>query len=255
MAITIRSEHHFQYVEEGNGPVLLLLHGLFGALSNWQSVLDTFSKEYRVIIPLMPIYEKSKIEVDPSVEGMAKFIAAFLEYKNIKSAVLVGNSLGGHIALKYTLAFPETVRGLVLTGSSGLYETGMGNEFPKYKSYPFIKERVEFTFYSKETASKDLVDEVFGIVNDNYRALRVLRVARSAQRENLTQFIPNIKVPTLLVWGLNDNITPCNVAHEFHKLISNSKLRFIDKCGHAAMMEQPEIFNQYLIQYLHALKG
>ena len=129
----------------------------------------------------------------------------------------------------------------------------MGNEFPKYKSYPFIKERVEFTFYSPLTATKELVDEVFGIVNDNFRALRVLRIARSAQRENLAKEVGDLKTPTLLVWGLNDNITPPNVAHTFNRLLSNSKLRFVDGCGHAPMMEQPEMFNLILEKFLKEL--
>lgn len=251
--LKIHNDGDFKYVEEGKGPVLLLLHGLFGALSNWKSVTETFSDRYRVIIPMMPIYEKPTFDVEASVEGLARFVEKFLAFKKIENCFLIGNSLGGHIALKYLLGHRQQVSGLVLTGSSGLYESGMGNEFPKYKSYPFIKERVEFTFFSPKTATKELVDEVFGIVNDNFRALRVLRIARSAQRENLAKEVADLKTPTLLVWGLNDNITPPNVAHSFNRLLSNSKLRFVDGCGHAPMMEQPEKFNAILEKFLKEL--
>jgi pimeloyl-ACP methyl ester carboxylesterase len=255
MEIKIHEENGFRFVDEGQGPTLLLLHGLFGALSNWRTVVEVFSKEYRVLIPLMPIYEKPVREVDTSVEGLMGFIVAFMEQKKLGKAILLGNSLGGHVALKYALAHQAKVDALILTGSSGLYESGMGNEFPRYKSYPFIKERVEFTFFSPLTATKELVDEVFGIVNDNHKALRVLRIARSAQREYLGKELANLKIPTLLIWGLNDNITPPHVAHEFNSLIPQSELRFVDHCGHAPMMEQPEIFNEILWKFLGRLKN
>jgi pimeloyl-ACP methyl ester carboxylesterase len=253
MVFQIKEENGYRFVDEGQGPVLLLLHGLFGALSNWRSVLQTFSPNYRVLIPLMPVYDKGKIEVELTVEGLMRFIDGFAKDKGIDSCILLGNSLGGHVALKYTLAFRQRVKGLILTGSSGLYEAGMGNEFPRYKSYPFIKEKVEYTFYSAATATKDLVDEVFDIVNDNYKALRVLRFARSAQKENLEKELVTIQTPTLLIWGLNDNITPPHVAHEFLSLIPTAELHFIDHCGHAPMMEQPERFNELVIKFLKRL--
>lgn len=249
MEIEIKKDGGYEYVEEGNGPVLVLLHGLFGALSNWESVINTFKDQYRIIIPLLPIYAKTNVK--PSVEGLATFTEEFLRYKGIEKCIALGNSLGGHIALVFALQNPERVEGLVLTGSSGLFESGMGSTFPRRGNYPYIKERVEYTFYDPKTATKALVDEVFEIVNDNYKALRVVRVARAAQRQNLAQEIHKVNIPVLLVWGLNDNITPTNVAHEFHKLLPNSELHFIDKCGHAAMMEQPEAFNVYLQRFLN----
>ena len=248
MEIEIRKDGPYEYVEEGNGPVLLMLHGLFGALSNWEHVINRFKKNYKILIPLLPIYAKTNVK--PSVDGLAKFTKEFLAYKGINRCVVLGNSLGGHIALVFALNNQEKLDGLVLTGSSGLFESGMGSGFPRRGNYPYIKERVEYTFYNPETATKELVDEVFHIVNDNYKALRVVRVARAAQRQNLAHDIQSIQVPTLLVWGLNDNITPANVAHEFNRLLPNSELRFIDQCGHAAMMEKPEEFNQYLAHFL-----
>jgi pimeloyl-ACP methyl ester carboxylesterase len=248
MDIRIKRDGGYEYVEEGSGPTIVLLHGLFGALSNWQYVLGEFSKDFHIIIPLMPIYKKTK--VDASVEGLAEFIKGFLDYKGINSSVIMGNSLGGHIALIFTLNNRERVKALILTGSSGLFESGMGSTFPRRGDYEYIRKRVEFTFYDPVTASKDLIDEVFEIINDNYKALRIVKVARAAQRQNLHDEIATIRQPTLLVWGLNDNITPPNVAHEFHKLIPHSELRFIDGCGHAAMMERPHDFNAYLRQFL-----
>ena len=218
---TIFQEKGFQYVEKGEGPILILLHGLFGALSNFEYIFNRFSEEYKVIIPLLPIYDKE--HKDPSVEGLTEYVEAFIAMKGIDNCTLLGNSLGGHIALVFTLRNPDLVNAMILTGSSGLFESGMGSSFPKRGSYEYIRERVAYTFYSPDTASKELVDEVFDIVGDNFRTLKILRIARSAQRHYMRTEIVNIKVPTLLIWGLNDNITPPRVAYEFQKLIRNCR--------------------------------
>ncbi|MEL6673769.1 MAG: alpha/beta fold hydrolase [Bacteroidota bacterium] len=248
MDLRIRSEQGYQYVEEGSGPNLVLLHGLFGALSNFQHVFEAFGKDYRVIIPLLPIFEKS--HADATVAGLTDYLEGFFEAKKLGSSILMGNSLGGHIALVFALRKPELASCLILTGSSGLFESGMGSGFPRRSSYEFIKERVGFTFYDPNIASKEMVDEIFEAMADNFKTLRVIKTARSAQRHNLRYDLPNIQAPTLLVWGLNDNITPPHVAHEFEKLIPKAELAFIDKCGHAPMMEQPAEFNRIVHKFL-----
>ncbi|QHT69534.1 alpha/beta hydrolase [Rhodocytophaga rosea] len=248
MALNVKQEGGFNYIDEGKGEVLLLLHGLFGALSNWESVVNTFSVNHRVLIPVMPIYE-SPIK-SASLDGLVTFIEQFVAYKSLENLTLLGNSLGGHVALIYTLHNPDNVKRLVLTGSSGLFENAMGGSFPKRGSYDYIKERVEYTFYAPATASKELVDEVFDITKDIPKCMRIVAIAKSAQRHNMAKEITKITAPTLLVWGLNDTITPPIVAHEFNKLIPNSELRFIDKCGHAPMMEHPEKFNYLLTKFM-----
>ncbi len=166
---------------------------------------------------------------------------------------LIGNSLGGHMSLIYTLKNQEKVNSLVLTGSSGLFEDSMGGSFPKRGSYNYIKERVRYTFYDPKTAAKELIDEVFKITNDIPKCLRIVAIAKSAQRNNMATEISNIRIPTLLVWGLNDTITPPMVAHEFNGLIPNSILRFVDKCCHAPMMERPERFNMLVENFFKKL--
>lgn len=248
MKYSVKQEGGFKYIDEGQGEILLLLHGLFGALSNWEGVIGHFSKNNRIIIPMMPIYEMPLKEA--SVDGLVKYIEEFVEFKQITDLTLLGNSLGGHIALIYALRNPENVKRMVLTGSSGLFEDSMGGSFPKRGNYEYIKERVAYTFYDPKTATKELIDEVFEITNNNQKCLRIINIARAAQRHNVAKELPRIEVPTLLIWGLNDTITPPEVAHEFHRLLPNSELKFIDKCCHAAMMERPEKFNQYLEKFL-----
>ena len=248
MSIHIKEKGEFQYIDEGQGDVLLLLHGLFGALSNWEAVVNKFSDRYRIIIPMLPIYDMPIKQA--GLEGLNAFLEGFVEEMGLDQFIVMGNSLGGHIGLIYTLAHPEKVRGMMLTGSSGLFENSMGGSFPRRGSYEYIKERVEYTFYDPKVATKEYVDEVFATTKSIPKCMRIVAIAKSAQRNNMAKDIPNIKAPTLLIWGLNDTITPPMVGHEFNRLIPNSELRFIDKCCHAPMMEHPVTFNNLLEEWL-----
>ncbi len=248
MNYQIRREAGFQYVDEGQGDVLLLLHGLFGALSNWDAVIKDFSDRYRVIIPLMPIYEMPIRQA--SLEGLLTFIERFVDHQKLNDLTLLGNSLGGHVALLYTFQHPERVQRLVLTGSSGLFENGMGGSFPKRGSYDYVAERVAYTFYDPKVATKELVDEVFETTSSIPKCMSIVGIAKSAQRNNVAKDLYKIQVPTLLVWGLNDTITPAEVGYEFNRLIAQSELHFIDKCCHAPMMECPTQFNNLLADWL-----
>lgn len=244
----IKEENGYSYIDEGEGEILLLLHGLFGALSNWDGVVKRFSQNYRVVIPMLPIYTMPVREA--GMDALSKFVEEFVEDRNLSKLNIIGNSLGGHVGLIFTLANPDKVNTLILTGSSGLFENSMGGSFPKRGSYEYLQERVAYTFYDPKTATKELVDEVFETTKSISKALRIVAIAKSAQRHNMAKDITKIKVPTLLIWGLNDTITPPYVAHEFDRLIPNTTLRFVDKCCHAPMMERPEVFNEILEEFL-----
>ena len=249
---TIKEAQGFKYIEEGNGPILLLLHGLFGALSNWEHVLAQFSKQYRVIIPMLPIYEMPVKQAN--LAGLLAFVTDFVQCNKLEKFTLIGNSLGGHIALMYTLQHPDQVQKLVLTGSSGLFENTLGGSFPKRGNYAYIADRVAYTFFDPKTVAKAYIDEVFSVTRELSKAMRVISIAKSAQRNNMAHELPSIQAPTLLVWGLNDTITPPLVGHEFDALLPHATLRFIDKCCHAPMMEHPKKFNRILSQFLQGTR-
>ena len=176
-----------------------------------------------------------------------------MKNRNYRNVHLLGNSLGGHVALIYVLKNPERIRSIILTGSSGLFESAMGDTYPKRGDYEYIKKKTELTFYDPNMASKELVDEVYEIVNNRIKAIKIIALAKSAIRNNLGEELNQIKQPTLLIWGNNDSITPPFVGREFQRLIPNSELHFIDKCGHAPMMEVPAEFNEILHQFLTKL--
>jgi pimeloyl-ACP methyl ester carboxylesterase len=253
MDFVLKEEHGFKYIDEGEGEVLLLLHGLMGALSNWDRVVAEFSPHYRVIIPILPIYDLPLLTT--GVKTLAKYVHKFVKYKRLTDVTLLGNSLGGHVALIYVLSHPAYVKAMVLTGSSGLYENAFGGTFPKRESYDFVKEIVEYTFYDPKTATKELIDEVYKTINDRHSVIRILAMAKSAIRHNMNKDLHKIKVPVSLIWGRNDKITPPEVAIEFNQLLPDSELHWIDECGHAPMMEQPEAFNKALKGFLDKIKG
>lgn len=249
MNFTIQEEKGFRYIESGaKGETLLLLHGLFGALSNFQGIINRFSDQYNVVVPMLPIYEMPIFDV--SVTGLVDFVTRFVQFKQYDRVHVVGNSLGGHVAQLYALANPEQVASVTLTGSSGLFESSFGTAFPKRGDYEFIKNKTAETFFNPETATKELVDEVFSIVNDRNKAIRVVATAKSAVRHNLADKLHHLKAPTLLIWGKQDTVTPPFVGEKFHELIKNSRLHFLDECGHAPMMEKPEEFNDLLEGFL-----
>jgi pimeloyl-ACP methyl ester carboxylesterase len=248
MKFELKELDGFKYVDEGQGEVLFLIHGLFGALSNWDDVINYFSKEFRVVIPYLPILELPVKKA--TIDGLVDFLENVIDKLGLNNLTLIGNSLGGHLALVYTLRHPENVKAIVLTGSSGLFENSMGGSYPRRGDRKYVEERVAYTFYDPKVATKELVDEVFEVTNNIRKSLNIVSVAKSAQRHNLANDIKVLKHPTLLIWGLNDTITPPSVAHEFNSLLKNSELRFIDKCGHAPMMERSEEFNKHLEEFL-----
>ncbi|MDP9079680.1 MAG: alpha/beta hydrolase [Bacteroidota bacterium] len=253
MSFVLKEEQDFSYIDEGEGEVLLLLHGLMGALSNWEDVIKEFSGQYRVIIPILPIYDLPLLTT--GVKSMAKYVHKFVKFKKLTDITLLGNSLGGHVGLIYVLSHPTLVKALVLTGSSGLYENAFGGSFPRRESYDFVKEKVEYTFYDPATATKELIDDVYATINDRHKVIRILAMAKSAIRHNMNKDLHKIKIPVSLIWGRDDKITPPEVAIEFNQLLPDSELHWIDKCGHAPMMEQPQEFNKYLKVFLDKIKS
>jgi pimeloyl-ACP methyl ester carboxylesterase len=229
MPFEVKEVGKYKYIEEGSGPNLVLLHGLFGALSNWDHVINKFRDRFRIIIPMLPIYELPFRRV--GLDALVEYLEGFVELMKLDKMHLMGNSLGGHVALIYTL-------------------NAMGGSFPKRGSYQYVKERAEYTFYDPKSISEDYVREIFETTKSIPKCLNIVAIAKSAQRHNMANEISNIKIPTLLIWGLNDTITPPMVAHDFQRLIPNATLKFIDKCCHAPMMEQPEKFNDILSEFL-----
>ena len=253
MKYEIIKDDTYEFVTIGKGPVVIFLHGLMGALSNFEKTATIIAEAgYRVVIPSLPIYTLPLLKT--SAKGISRFLEKFIKDINLTDVTLLGNSLGGHVGLIFTRDNPDLVKTLILTGSSGLYEKAMGSTFPRREDYDYIKEKTQEVFYNPEIATKELVDEVFDSVNSRDKVIRILALAKSAIRHNMAKDLPNINQASCLIWGKDDTVTPPEVAEEFHKLLPNSELHWFDKCGHAPMMEHPIDFANTCVEWLNKNK-
>src|SRR5579863_462000 len=187
MEYEIKQEEKFRFIEEGEGEPLLLLHGLFGALSNFSGQIETFRHTHKVVVPILPLLDLDLLHT--TVGGLEKFLHRFIEYRGYKGINLLGNSLGGHVGLMYVLRHPERIKSLILTGSSGLFENGMGDSYPKRGDYEYIKRKTALTFYDPAMATKELVDEVYAITSNRLNVVKIIALAKSAIRNNLGEEI------------------------------------------------------------------
>lgn len=250
MEYEIKEEGKFKYIDVGEGEPIITLHGLFGALSNFQDVIEHFKGNYRVLIPILPIYDLPILKTN--AKNLAKFLADFVKHMKFEQVNLLGNSLGGHVALIYADKHPEKVKRMILTGSSGLYENAFGGSFPRREDKSYLREKIALTFYDPEMVTDELVDECHEAVNNREKVIRILAIAKSAIRHNMSSALPDMKMPICLIWGKNDTITPPHVAEEFNAKLPNASLFWIDKCGHAPMMEHPKTFNKLVDEWLQS---
>ncbi len=251
----LKVEGKFKYSESSTDKkeTILLLHGLMGGLSNFTELIEYFAADYNVVFPIIPIYDAPMLSV--SVQGFVDYIVEFINYKGYSKVHLCGNSLGGHVGLLTTLKEQDRVATLTLTGSSGLYESAMGSTFPRRGDFDYIKKKTEEVFFDPAIATEELVKEIFETVNDRGKAIRIVATSKSAIRHNLSDKLHLIKIPVLLIWGKHDSVTPPFVAEKFNELIENSRLVWIDKCGHAPMMEHPAEFNAVYGSFLKEVLG
>jgi len=167
------TEGKFTYLEQGTGTPIIILHGLMGGLSNFDSVTHFFSqKGYKIVIPELPVYSMPLIKT--GVKSFAKYLNEFIDHKGYDEVILLGNSMGGHVGLYHTKVYPKKIKGLVITGSSGLYENAMGESYPKRGDYEYIKRKAEAVFYDPTIATKEIVDEVYETVNDRNKLIKTL---------------------------------------------------------------------------------
>jgi 2-hydroxy-6-oxonona-2,4-dienedioate hydrolase len=238
----------FRWLERGEGEPIVLLHGLMGRMDHWEDTLERLGTVGRAIALSLPILEHDMPEA--SIEGVGRYVARFLDALEISKAVVGGNSLGGHVALELALAHPDRVSSLILTGSSGLFERSFTRGVPHRPSEEYVRVKMREVFFDSRLVTTEWVQSVRRTVTTPASALRVLRFARAAKRHNIEDRLGHIAVPTLLVWGRNDQITPPEVAERFHALLPDSRLCFLPRCGHAPMLEQPDAFNEIVAEWL-----
>jgi pimeloyl-ACP methyl ester carboxylesterase len=225
-----------------------MLHGMFGEISNWTPIVEEVSRSFRAIALELPY-----LELEPrlcSIGVLTEFLANYIETNKLSNVTLIGNSLGGHVALDYSINYRDSIGRLVLTGSSGLFERGYEEDIMVHPDKGYLERKIGEVFYDKSHVRPDLIDAAYNLLQSRMNKLKIVRMSKSAKRYNLAGQLPMITCETLLIWGKNDIITPPEVARIFHNNIRDSKLVFINACGHAPMMEKPEEFNAHLMDFL-----
>ena len=233
---------------------VLLLHGMMGTIDNWENLFPAVAEAgYRIVCPVLPMYTIKLREAH--LQGIVDFVRSFTDLVGLERAVVTGNSFGGHVASMYAMQFPERVAAVVLSGASGVYEVEMSSSVMRRNDKNYLRPRVEKTFYDPKHVTDELLDDVIDIITDREKAIRLIKFARAVEKTGIKDQLDQIKAPTLLIWGKQDEITPPDVAHTFHAGIPDSELYWIDECGHVPMQEQPEEFNRVYVDFLNRRVG
>jgi 2-hydroxy-6-oxonona-2,4-dienedioate hydrolase len=237
--------------KQNTGLCLLLLHGFFGNAHNWEPTIAALAKRHKVLAPQLPFFGLDR-KVD-RISHLTNFLDELLQAHPDDQIVAVGNSLGGQLAVHLALHRPGRVAGLVLTGSSGLYERNLTNKIQRHPPREWVRERVREIFYDDVHVTDQQVDDVMALLYDRKKAYDILYLAKSIRNESLRSVLPQVTCPVTLIWGADDRITPPDTAEEFKALLPQAELHFIPRCGHAAMMEQPQTFNRLVENFLKRL--
>lgn len=237
-------------VEMGVGPPIVFLHGLVGLNDHWEDVARQAAPTNRCIMLQIPLLDLRGD--DCSIAGVTELTNRFLAEHVVPAhgmPILVGNSFGGHVALRVALERPDLVRGLVLAGSSGLIEKSMVREVQIRPSREWLAEKIGELFCDRSKMRPSDLDRAYGELSRRGGARAMIKLSRSARRNHLGKKIGNITQPTLLIWGKQDIVTPPEACEGFHRAITGSRVVWLEPCGHAPMIECPEAFARALIEF------
>jgi 2-hydroxy-6-oxonona-2,4-dienedioate hydrolase len=223
----------------GKGRPVVFLHGLVGLNDHWEEVVRRVCHRVRCVmleIPLLSLRGK-----DCSIDGVEvlteRFLVRYLANTD-DAPILVGNSFGGHVALRIALDRPDLVGGLVLAGASGLIEKSMVSDVQIRPSREWLVRKIGELFYDPSRNMRDAdVDRAHKELSDRAGARAMVKLSRSARRNHLGERIAEIGAPTLLIWGRNDVVTPPEAAEQFQSTLRDARIVWFDECGHAPMIE------------------
>jgi 2-hydroxy-6-oxonona-2,4-dienedioate hydrolase len=251
--LTAADGTQLSFYDVGSGPVpVVLLHGLFGSPANWQLIMRDLADSYRFLALQLPInHSRERHHADfESLGQLTDHVECFCDELRLDSAVMCGNSLGGQVALDFYLRHPERVERLILSGSAGLFERSLsGGQHPRL-CRRFIRDQACEIFHDEALVSEQLVDEVYAMLSDRDYRRFLLKVAKATRNRYMLEELAHVHVPTLIVWGRDDAITPPFVAQQFCEHIARAELVYIDRCGHAPPIERPEEFTRVLHDFL-----
>ncbi|MFM9957583.1 MAG: alpha/beta fold hydrolase [Phycisphaerales bacterium] len=237
----------------GSGMPLVILNGLLGLNKHWFNVMGPVSEVATCTLIEPPLLRLTGEHC--SVRGVVRIVIAALERLHHGPAVLAGNSLGGHVAMRIALERPDLCAGLVLMGSSGLFERTFERDVMHTPSRAWLDRKIGDLFSDRARVPEGMVDEAYDELRHRKSARALVKLGKSAKNDHLGEEVPNLRVPTLLAWGRQDNVTPPEVALEFSQIIPGSRLEWIENCGHAPQLEQPGEVARHLVGFMREMQG
>lgn len=231
---------------------VVFLHGLVGLNEHWDEVVGRVRHRLRCVMLELPLLELRGD--DCSIDGVTEIASRFLRDRVGGASVLVGNSFGGHVALRVALHQPALVSGLVLAGSSGLIERSIVSDIQIKPSREWLVRKIGELFYDPDRHMRDAdIDRAHRALTDRGGARAMVRLSKSARRNHLGDQISLIQAPTLLIWGRQDIVTPPEAAEQFLTGLPQSRIVWLDDCGHAPMIEKPDDFARALLEFADEL--
>lgn len=248
------------YLEAGSGPAVILLHGLGGDATNWAMTIPALSKQYHVYaLDQIGFGQSAKPMIAYRVATLVDFLNGFYKQTGLTKATLVGNSLGGWTAAAFTIAYPDKVDKLVLVDAAGYSPERTGLKITRETLQALnpatladLKRSLSLIFYNKALLTDAAVEQFFTQKlkrGDGYTIGQFLETVLAGQ-DYLDSKAKQIKAPTLLVWGRQDELTPLTLAEAFAQDIAGAEKAYLDKCGHVPQIECAAGFNAALLKFL-----
>ena len=249
---------------EGSGTPVVLLHGYPFNRTMWREQVEALKRIHRVIVPDLRGHGESAVTSGAAtMEDMARDVAALLESLDVSRPALGGLSMGGYVSLAFARLFPSNIRALLLADTRAQADTEEAKQNREQQAEKALSEGMEviadgllpkllapLTFNERP----DIVQRVREmIVNTNPAgAAAVLR--GMAQRQNHISFLSRIIVPTLILVGSEDTLTPVADSELMHREIGGSRLQIIEGAGHVSNLERTEGFNTPLVEFLKGVE-
>ncbi|MEC9373644.1 MAG: alpha/beta hydrolase [Planctomycetota bacterium] len=246
--------------EVGKGRPVVYLHGLLGLNEHWIPTARTLAHRARSIMLETPLLTLSGRLC--SIQGVSQMLGALIEELVDEPAVIVGSSFGGHVALRIVLDRPSIASGLILVGSSGLYEADYEDEIEARMrmkdveirpSKEWMNRKVAELFHDPSTIPDGVVERVHAELSHRRAARAIVKLSRTSRRDHVGKQLDAVSIPSLVLWGRQDIVTPPRVARDFESLLPDARLHWIDDCGHAPMIEKPREFTEAIGAFLDEL--
>jgi pimeloyl-ACP methyl ester carboxylesterase len=266
-SIVVR-DSRVNYLEMGDGPPVVLIHGLSGCWQNWLENIPHLARRHRVVaLDLAGFGESELPQEEISIPGYGRFVDAFLGEIGVERGSLVGNSMGGFIAAEISISHPRRVDKLVLVSAAGLVRVGNRQLYaleraarlfhPMTAAFLARRERLvrrpglrKRMLYGVVRYPERIAPELCYEVASGAGKPGFLDALQAIMDYDFRERLPEIEDPTLIVWGQDDRIVPVAGAYQYEKLIPNARREVWEDTGHLPMLERPARFNKLVEDFL-----